>query len=550
MKSSSVPPSGHHRGHDGHHHGHRRRHLGLQIDLPDFDVTQWNGKTALPTSEELEEDDDGYGDGYGDDDVVFDDNHYGHYDDDDHYDGHGEDNYEDAAWAPRTQPKVKVPKFALPMPLPSEGAKDSMEEPTRDATDADGTALLLTPPLFASSSSEEEEEEEDVNYNSNSLSSEFESIPAPPVELDAAEAGDDVGESYENEEEAEMGDDEKAEEMEPVAGEEEKDVEGEATKDMALLAEAEGEGGTDDNHDNAEETETIVDETNSTGDNDEMQESKEEEQQPQPQPQPDEINDTANERVIPPDPETTTNQPTDGENDIAPPEESNDVPEINDQTVQPSWEGFDDIHDHDEHGEGDHDTEPDVDSSSYSYSSPEYDDVDASAPASSLRPDELAYEGDGFHDYDDNNTNTTTTTGNDIDNPPLPSPSTNTTILRPLPLGAILALATLPLLCYLCHRCRRRRFLDSQKKIDYNRGRYAAIAGEGEDDFFANEMFSEDVSFQGKESDEENSIGSFGSDDGAGGAVNGNGNGIVRIEMGGIHETDQNGGLTLEEING
>ncbi|KAL3782389.1 hypothetical protein HJC23_005437 [Cyclotella cryptica] len=85
------------------------------------------------------------------------------------------------------------------------------------------------------------------------------------------------------------------------------------------------------------------------------------------------------------------------------------------------------------------------------------------------------------------------------------------------------------LLCFCCIRYKRRYGRHSRP----NRGKYSAIGG---NDFF-NGTFSDDISFNGKDSDDDMS---FGSDDGDG----------IRIELGGIHETDANGGLTLEEING
>ena len=81
--------------------------------------------------------------------------------------------------------------------------------------------------------------------------------------------------------------------------------------------------------------------------------------------------------------------------------------------------------------------------------------------------------------------------------------------------------------CYI--RYRRRRSKPS-------RGKYSAI---GSEDFF-NGTFSDDISFNGKDSDDEMS---YGSDD----DYNDNG---VNIELGGMHEMEANGGLTLEEING
>eukprot|EP00573_Skeletonema_grethae_P002571 CAMPEP_0201686554 /NCGR_PEP_ID=MMETSP0578-20130828/956_1 /ASSEMBLY_ACC=CAM_ASM_000663 /TAXON_ID=267565 /ORGANISM="Skeletonema grethea, Strain CCMP 1804" /LENGTH=586 /DNA_ID=CAMNT_0048170621 /DNA_START=229 /DNA_END=1989 /DNA_ORIENTATION=- len=101
--------------------------------------------------------------------------------------------------------------------------------------------------------------------------------------------------------------------------------------------------------------------------------------------------------------------------------------------------------------------------------------------------------------------------------------------------GALMAAILLILsCCCLCYRrYRRRRYALSKRP---NRGNYAAL---GRDDFF-NGTFSDDVSY-GKDSDDDVSIESYGSDDGGH---------ETNLEMGGFHELDANGGLTLEEING
>eukprot|EP00574_Skeletonema_japonicum_P000574 CAMPEP_0201739740 /NCGR_PEP_ID=MMETSP0593-20130828/45943_1 /ASSEMBLY_ACC=CAM_ASM_000672 /TAXON_ID=267983 /ORGANISM="Skeletonema japonicum, Strain CCMP2506" /LENGTH=723 /DNA_ID=CAMNT_0048234033 /DNA_START=186 /DNA_END=2357 /DNA_ORIENTATION=+ len=98
--------------------------------------------------------------------------------------------------------------------------------------------------------------------------------------------------------------------------------------------------------------------------------------------------------------------------------------------------------------------------------------------------------------------------------------------------GALMAVILLVVSC--CYRrYRRRRYAQSKRP---NRGNYAAL---GRDEFF-NGTFSDDVSY-GKDSDDDGSIESYGSDD-EGHKTN--------LEMGGFHELDANGGLTLEEING
>jgi len=100
--------------------------------------------------------------------------------------------------------------------------------------------------------------------------------------------------------------------------------------------------------------------------------------------------------------------------------------------------------------------------------------------------------------------------------------------------GALVAAFLLILSCCLCClRYRRRRYAQSKRP---SRGNYAAL---GRHDFF-NGTFSDDVSY-GKDSDDDISIESYGSDDGGH---------QTNLEMGGFHEFDANGGLTLEEING
>ena len=101
--------------------------------------------------------------------------------------------------------------------------------------------------------------------------------------------------------------------------------------------------------------------------------------------------------------------------------------------------------------------------------------------------------------------------------------------------GALVAAILLLLSCCLCClRYRRRKYAQSKRP---SRGNYAAL---GRHDFF-NGTFSDDVSY-GKDSDDDISIESYGSDDGGG---------QTNLEMGGFHEElDANGGLTLEEING
>lgn len=102
------------------------------------------------------------------------------------------------------------------------------------------------------------------------------------------------------------------------------------------------------------------------------------------------------------------------------------------------------------------------------------------------------------------------------------------------PATVALILIPLVLLCACCMLYRRKR-----KRLP-PKGRYSAI---GSDDFF-NGTFSDDLSYGGKSSDDGgdwNPNDSFDSDDESNG---------VSLEMGGIHETDANGGLSLDEVNG
>lgn len=93
-------------------------------------------------------------------------------------------------------------------------------------------------------------------------------------------------------------------------------------------------------------------------------------------------------------------------------------------------------------------------------------------------------------------------------------------------------------LCFCCLRCRRGR--GHHNALHGSRGKYAAL---GSDDFF-NGTFSDDISYRGKDSDEEeddDSMKSFDSDEEGGG---------IKLELGGMQELDANGGLTLDECNG
>merc|ERR1712029_334931 len=100
--------------------------------------------------------------------------------------------------------------------------------------------------------------------------------------------------------------------------------------------------------------------------------------------------------------------------------------------------------------------------------------------------------------------------------------------------GAALLVAFSVCFC-LCRYWRHRR----NKNKAPHRGKYAALRGS--DDFF-NGTFSDDISFRGRDSDDEMSVGSYESDEEGGGGL--------KLEMGGIHELDANGGLTLDECNG
>ena len=105
------------------------------------------------------------------------------------------------------------------------------------------------------------------------------------------------------------------------------------------------------------------------------------------------------------------------------------------------------------------------------------------------------------------------------------------------PFGAavLLSFGASFLICWCCIMRYRRR---SQT----HRGKYAAL--HGSDDFFSG-TFSDDVSIREKDSDEEfDDEYSYDSDDDI------QRKGGMRLEMGGIHEMDANGGLTLDECNG
>lgn len=106
-----------------------------------------------------------------------------------------------------------------------------------------------------------------------------------------------------------------------------------------------------------------------------------------------------------------------------------------------------------------------------------------------------------------------------------------------------ISLAVLAALAACC--CLRRRLCGGGRDANKpHRGKYAAL--HGNDDFF-NGTFSDDISFRGKDSDDdEMSEGSYDSDEEA---ARGGGGG-VRLEMSGMHELDANGGLTLDECNG
>ena len=102
------------------------------------------------------------------------------------------------------------------------------------------------------------------------------------------------------------------------------------------------------------------------------------------------------------------------------------------------------------------------------------------------------------------------------------------------PATIALILIPLVLVCACCMMYRRKR-----KRLP-PKGRYSAI---GSDDFF-NGTFSDDLSYGGKSSDDGgdwNPNDSFDSDDESNG---------VSLEMGGIHEMEGDGGLSLDEVNG
>ena len=111
--------------------------------------------------------------------------------------------------------------------------------------------------------------------------------------------------------------------------------------------------------------------------------------------------------------------------------------------------------------------------------------------------------------------------------------------------NASAAMVLLPISFFLCLCCiwykrRRRNPFGSYGK--HPRGRYSAL---GSDDWKG--TFSDDISFGGKSSDNEDNDWD---DDYDSDEENGHTNGTVKLEMGEIHEMDANGGLSLEEVNG
>ncbi len=105
------------------------------------------------------------------------------------------------------------------------------------------------------------------------------------------------------------------------------------------------------------------------------------------------------------------------------------------------------------------------------------------------------------------------------------------------PFGAavFLSLGASLLVCWCC-------IMRYRRSTQTHRVKYAAL--HGSDDFF-NGTFSDDVSIREKDSDEEfDDEYSYDSDDDI------QRTGGMKLEMGGIHEMDANGGLTLDECNG
>jgi len=178
--------------------------------------------------------------------------------------------------------------------------------------------------------------------------------------------------------------------------------------------------------------------------------------------------------------------------------------EINESTTKKNWEGVDEDS-----------TSPKIDMSKQNKEEEEINHAhDDSHNVSELK-DVHDYEGDGFRFHI------------------LHPKKGKATIMQSHPFGtAGVALLAAFFLCCCCLRWRKRRNTGSIP----HRGKYAAL---GSDDF--NGTFSDDISFHDKNSDDEMSMNSYESDEEGGG---------VKLEMGGMHEMDANGGLTLDECNG
>lgn len=168
--------------------------------------------------------------------------------------------------------------------------------------------------------------------------------------------------------------------------------------------------------------------------------------------------------------------------------------ELNDENTKTNWEGFDE------------------DFSSHNEIELPEDQHIKSHDVSELR-DVKDYEGDGFRFH-------------------LLHPRNNESFIRSSAFGVTMALLAAFAVCV----CLCRRLRGGRSNVPH-RGKYAAL--HGSDDFF-NGTFSDDISFRGKDSDDEMSENSYDSDEEGG----------LQLELGGIHELDANGGLTLDECNG
>jgi len=181
--------------------------------------------------------------------------------------------------------------------------------------------------------------------------------------------------------------------------------------------------------------------------------------------------------------------------------------EINESTTKKNWEGFDEDM-----------TSPKIDIAEQKTEEYDIGHVSDNSHNVSEWIDAQGYEGDGFrfHIFHSKGKGKPTMMQS-----------------HPIGTGAVALLASF-LLCYCCERWRKRRSIHSTP----HRGKYSSL---GSDDF--NGTFSDDISFHDKNSDDEMSMGEYYDSDEENGAG-------INMELGGFHEVDANGGLTLDECNG